>query len=163
MKMDTVWQAKVADSAIRKRTRTFGCGGCPFQLGFGYFGAQFGLGLAGMGQVQSKPKLVGLGPWSTGQSPIDFIFFSFLLSFSRVLPVRPLRLFCFFLVLLHGRGGERAARRRSWEIDGSGGVDRRWVYAGRELTGAEMVIGEATAACWARCGWANSGDWSGHG
>ena len=62
----------------------------------------------------------------------------------------PVCAFCFLLVLLHGRGGERAARRRSWEIDGSGGVDWRWVYAGRELTGAEMVIGEATAACWAR-------------
>ena len=28
MKMDTVWQAKVADSAIVDRNGNFGCGGC---------------------------------------------------------------------------------------------------------------------------------------
>jgi hypothetical protein len=39
----TVWQVQVADSAMVRSA--FGCGGCPFQLDFGFFGTQIGLGL----------------------------------------------------------------------------------------------------------------------
>ena len=41
MKMNTAWQVQVAGSTVSD----FGCGRCPFQLGFGFFGAQYGLGL----------------------------------------------------------------------------------------------------------------------
>ena len=49
MKMDTVWQAKVADSAIE--IGQFGCGGCAKQigLGLGVSLADLNIGLAAMG------------------------------------------------------------------------------------------------------------------
>ena len=56
MKMDTVWQAKVADSAIK--TDKYGCGGCSEQLGFGWW---VSLAISDIG-------LLGIGPVNRGQS-----------------------------------------------------------------------------------------------
>ena len=41
IKMNIAWQVQVAGSTISE----FGCGGCPFQLGFGFVGSPIELGL----------------------------------------------------------------------------------------------------------------------
>ena len=78
MKMNTAWQVQVAGSTV------FGCGMCPFPLGFGFFGTQIGLGLVlGLVGVLSI-WTIGLGCENQlGPSPITFHFLLSFFSFSH--------------------------------------------------------------------------------
>ena len=64
-KLNTAWQVQVAGSTV------FGCGGGPFQLGFGYFGGPIWIGL-----MNSESKLNQIGSSvKINQAQLTFLFF----------------------------------------------------------------------------------------
>ena len=146
MKMDTVWQAKVADSAIENRTsNSFGCGGCTKQLGLGLWGVHSRLDIARLGLAWSTRVKGSQQPiavfWEFQKCPFFFLSgpwpFGHFLSLSLthwprflLLCTEPvyfffsshsfLLCFCFFLFCRWARERPvgKQGRRGSWTEEG---------------------------------------------